>query len=166
MNKRTKCTANEKEFCRLIVVKGMTQYRAYCAIFQDELNAYCEKRPDIKRDVRASSAASRILKKWYVMEYVAKLEKSLEEMGTRKAFLSLEEKRKFLADVVRTPVGQVDEESPLAQEIRYGPDGSTTIKMPGKLNAIELDARLQGEFRDSMRLEVSEKVLDFTKAFK
>lgn len=63
--------------------------------------------------------------------------------------LTLAEKRKFLASIVRTPIGQVTESSPLAQKVkrRTDKDGSQTeeIELPGKLKALELDAHLAGE---------------------
>lgn len=59
--------------------------------------------------------------------------------------LTLAEKRKFLAEVVKTPVGKVSKDSQLAQEVRVD-EKSMTIKMPCKLKALELDAKLAGEF--------------------
>ena len=70
-----------------------------------------------------------------------------------KAFLSLVEKRQFLAQVVRMPAGMIDETSPLCQAVKVRADGAREIKMPNKLQALELDAKLAGEF--VTRLEVS-----------
>jgi hypothetical protein len=65
-----------------------------------------------------------------------------------KRVLSMSEKREFLASVVRTPIGNVDETSPLAQSVKYSGDGGKEIKMPGKLEALKLDAQLAGELTD------------------
>lgn len=80
------------------------------------------------------------------------LQKGLEA-GHNPAILTLKEKREYLASVVRTPVGEVNESSPLAQKVkrstRRDKDGAETeteeIEIPGKLRALELDARLAGE---------------------
>ena len=77
-----------------------------------------------------------------VMEKVAK-------EADAKAVMSGIERRKFLASVVRTPIGQLDENSPLVQSIerRTTPDGGESVKltMSDKLKAAELDAKLTGE---------------------
>jgi hypothetical protein len=59
--------------------------------------------------------------------------------------LSLAEKRSFLADVVRTPVGEVDVGNKLAQGIRYRDGEMVEMKMPDKISAVKLDAQLAGE---------------------
>jgi hypothetical protein len=59
--------------------------------------------------------------------------------------LSLAEKRSFLADIVRTPVGDVDVGNKLAQGVRYKDGEMVELKMPDKISAIKLDAQLAGE---------------------
>jgi hypothetical protein len=64
------------------------------------------------------------------------------------SILTARERLEFLAAVVRTPVGSIDEHSPLAQEvtIEEGEGRSRKkVKMPNKLDALTLDARLRGE---------------------
>ena len=77
-----------------------------------------------------------------VMEKVAK-------EAEAKAVLTGKERREFLASVVRTPIGKLDENSPLVQSIerRTTPDGGESVKitMSDKLKAAELDAKLTGE---------------------
>lgn len=58
--------------------------------------------------------------------------------------LSKHEKRAFLARIVRTPIGDVSAASDLCQEHTVT-EGMTKVKMPSKLQAIELDAKLAGE---------------------
>ena len=76
----------------------------------------------------------------------------MREEARRLSVLSLAEKRDFLARVVRTPIGQVDEKSDLCQEITDDEDPASgrskrKIKMPDKLRAIDLDAKLAGELQ-------------------
>lgn len=79
------------------------------------------------------------------------LQSTIEEHGNP-AILTLKEKREYLASIVRTPVGDVTENSPLAQKVKRtsrtdkgGTTDTEEIELPGKLRAIELDARLAGE---------------------
>lgn len=88
----------------------------------------------------------------------------LQTLDTDAAILSLAEKRRYLATIVRTPVGDVTERSPLAQKVkrRVDKDGGSSeeIELPGKLRAIELDARLAGELDGSASIGVSIQVLN------
>lgn len=68
----------------------------------------------------------------------------LQNQSVAKTLLTLEEKRQFLADVLRTPVGEVDESSPLCQSVKWSEAGKE-IKMPCKLKAIAQDNDLAGE---------------------
>ncbi|MCK9587764.1 MAG: terminase small subunit [Terrimicrobiaceae bacterium] len=107
----------------------------------------------------ACQAASRLLEKPHIKRYVNELIAKAKRKAERSRFLSLEEKREFLANVVRTPVGDVDEFSPLTQEVTHAADGSRKIKLPDKHRALELDARLMGEFQDTVRLDIGEKII-------
>lgn len=65
----------------------------------------------------------------------------------------MSEKRSFLRSVVTTPIGGITEHSVLAQSFkrssRTSRDGATVddyeLRMPDKLRALELDAKLAGE---------------------
>ena len=81
-------------------------------------------------------------------------EKVAGEEGRR--FLSLLEKRAYLAMVVRTPIGEIDEKSPLCQAVEWGKNGRK-IKMPDKLRALELDAKLAGELHESHEVDVVDR---------
>jgi len=67
------------------------------------------------------------------------------------SLLTAVERRKFIADVVRTPIGDVDGSSPLAQtcETRQLKNGgeATRVTMPDKLVALKLDAELAGDLK-------------------
>lgn len=73
--------------------------------------------------------------------------------------MSMVERREFLAKVVRTPVGEVDSNHVLAQEVtkRYDSNGnmlSETVRMPSKLDAVELDAKLAGDLSNGGQVVV------------
>ena len=74
---------------------------------------------------------------------------SLRETAFLANVLSLAEKRSFLADVVRTPVGKVDIGDKLAQGVRYRDGEIQELKMPDKISALKLDAQLAGELHES-----------------
>ena len=76
----------------------------------------------------------------------------LHEAVGKETLLSILEKRAFLAKVIRTPVGEVDENSPLALEVtcEEGKYGMTKkVKMVSKQAAIEIDNKMAGhDFKD------------------
>lgn len=66
--------------------------------------------------------------------------------------LTVAERRAFLAMVVRTPLSEIDENSPLCQSFKVTKNefgGSTEYKMVDKLRASELDAKMAGELVES-----------------
>ena len=65
----------------------------------------------------------------------------IEEIG---AFLTASERREYLARIVRTPIGLVNEQSDLCQYAEFTEQGRK-IKMPDKLTALKLDAQLCGD---------------------
>ena len=71
-----------------------------------------------------------------VREILAKVEK--------KTLLTIEERRQFLADVVRAEVSKIPLNSHLIQSIKTGKDG-TEIRLPDKVKSLELDAKMAGE---------------------
>jgi phage terminase small subunit len=82
-------------------------------------------------------------------ERVGNYYKKLREKSFEKDVLSLAEKRAFLARAVRTPVGEINEGSDLAQEVTYseGKEGSSRkVKVVDKLRAIEIDSKIAGDF--------------------
>jgi hypothetical protein len=56
-------------------------------------------------------------------------------------------RRRYLAAIALTPIGEIDMMSPLCQYYQTT-ETSTTIKMPDKIRALELDAKLAGELKD------------------
>ena len=81
-------------------------------------------------------------------------------VDARGTILTLKERREYLAKVVRTPIAEVNEQSVLCQEVnRDGETGAVTkIKMPGKLDALRLDAELAGELGSGARIRVGVQI--------
>lgn len=80
---------------------------------------------------------------------------TLREAEWKANVLSAQEKRAFLADIVRTPVGEVTENSPLCQSYKIDNEGKIEYKMPDKLKALELDAKLAGELREQAQVSAT-----------
>lgn len=136
-----KVNGRQAQFCRYVAT-GMPAGRAY------QMAGYSPKNND-----NADICASMLLKKDYVARYL----RSLKESTYIVDVLTLAEKRKGLADAWRTPVGEIDETSPLAQEVTYkdqlDKEGNVVyrekkVKMVGKIEAMKLDAQLAGELKD------------------
>ena len=69
----------------------------------------------------------------------------LKQPISDKFALTKDESLQFLADIVRTPIGKIDEMHPLAQAVKRSPEGNVVeVKMPAKLDALTLNAKLQG----------------------
>lgn len=139
-------TKRQQDFCRYLAA-GTPQWRAY------EMAGYGTTTR------RASEVAgSRLIRRPTVAAYF----RSLMQATWSKDFLSLAEKRNFNANIVRTPVGELTEFHPLAQEVKRkvftDKDGNTseevTIKMPSKLEAAKFDAQLAGELDERAQVNV------------
>jgi len=87
----------------------------------------------------AGQSAHVLLKKIEIWERVEELQ--LEHAS--KTALTAEEIHSFLRDVVKTPVGEIDENSPLCESVELTKFGRK-IKTPSKLKALELAAQMQG----------------------
>lgn len=120
-------------FARNVGIKGMSAAEAYREVFGSKgqtaevngckLRAKCELR-------------------------IAEFREEAAARAKEKDFLTIEEKRAFLAKVVRTPLAEVSRESELCQEwseTTTKDGGSERIKMPSKLDAIKLDNELAPE---------------------
>ncbi len=97
----------------------------------------------------AGSAGGRLLKNVQIQQRMAELQQKAAEG----AVMSLQEKLEYLAAVKRTPIGEVNETSPLCQSVEWTESGKK-LKMPDKLKAIELSAKLQGEFKERVEVQV------------
>ncbi len=112
------------------------------------------------------------------IEGVAERIADLQEMAAAKTVMSLTEKRQYLADIVRACPSEIDGDSPLCQGVEYTVSGgvrgrlrrgnadrgneetepevkTVRVKLPDKLKAIELDAKLAGELKGDNGTQVS-----------
>ncbi len=132
MPKRDKtsiATEKKKEFARLLVESKLSKADAY-------RKAY--KRKDMSNDA-ASKAASRLSKDGEVLRMIDELNAQLD----RSAIATKQECLEFLTAVLRTPIGEVGEDSPLCQEVAYT-DSGMRKKMPGKIEAVRELSKLAG----------------------
>jgi phage terminase small subunit len=131
-------TPRREMFCHHVAA-GMTQTNAYRQAFSTPNGAKY-----------ATVSASKLMKREDIQQRIEELKEYV--MASRA--LSKNEKRAFLADIVRTPIGEIDEKSPLAKEVTYDitdrPDGSTTtvkkVKAHDKLAALAEDSKLSGDY--------------------
>ena len=108
----------------------------------------------------AEAGASQLLRHPKVAAYVNEVRAAAKAKGEEAAYLTLEEKRKFLRDVVTTPIGEIDERNKLAQALKVTKDGRE-IKLPDKLRALELDAKLAGELKDKVEIDASPELAEW-----
>jgi len=81
---------------------------------------------------------------WLQCRGVRERIRELQEENNRKSQLSREEALQWLAAVIKTPVGQVHTDHPLAQSYKLDNDGNLEVRMPSKIEAIALLAKLNG----------------------
>lgn len=81
-------------------------------------------------------------------------EQALAERANSEALWERERLQRWLIEVITTPVGEIGPDHPLAQEYRVGKDGSTTVKMPGKMAAAELLSRISGFLVHEQKIDV------------
>lgn len=145
----------------------------WCALVasgEDRAAAYrqaCTKAGETMSNDAARQGALRLSQNVACQREVSRLRKAAEKMagGT---VLTILEKRLYLASVVRTPLGKINEHSPLCQELfrskrKADEDGTEPlpgmgeqlefwitekVKKPDVLRAIELDSKLAGEFSE------------------
>lgn len=132
MSKRDKtsiATEKKKEFARLLVESKLSKADAYRKAYN---------RKDMNNDA-ASKAASRLSKDGEVLRMIDELNAQLD----RSAIATKQECLEFLTAVLRTPIGEVGEDSPLCQEVAYT-DSGMRKKMPGKIEAVRELSKLAG----------------------
>lgn len=126
---KTKVTEKKKEFARLLVAEKLSKADAYRKAYN---------RKDMSNDA-ASKAASRLSKDGEVLRIIDELNAQLD----RSAIATKQECLEFLTAVLRTPIGEVGEDSPLCQEVAYT-DSGMRKKMPGKIEAVRELSKLAG----------------------
>ena len=126
---KSRTTEKKKEFARLLVETKLSKADAY-------RKAY--KRKDMSNEA-ASKAASRLSKDAEIVRMIDELNALLD----RSAIATKQECLEFLTAVLRTPIGEVGEDSPLCQEVAYT-DSGMRKKMPGKIEAVRELSKLAG----------------------
>jgi hypothetical protein len=127
----------QARFCHLLSL-GLPMGQAYIEA------GYLRKDGKIPEAREALQSGSHLLAQPKVKAYFS----MLREAAFLANVLSLAEKRSFLADIVRTPIGAVDVNDKLAQGVRYKDGEMIELKIPDKISALKLDAQLAGELQE------------------
>lgn len=133
-----------RRVCELVVA-GKPAGRAY------ELAGYAA------RGDAADVNASKLLRTPKVAEYLQKLrdEASVVAEYTRDDLVG------FLVEVIKTPVGNIGEKSPLAQKVKVDEAGGFLIEMPNKMAAAKQLAEVMGWNKpQEVKVDLSEKLAD------
>ena len=169
MAKSDQLNDRQRKFAEQIVA-GLTSKDAYFSAF-----------PRCKSPKTASSEGSKLQKKPKVAAFIVGLRERVAKASESALTLSMKERREFLARVVRTAIEDIDESSDLCQSAEYqvtgGPRGKLRrgsmesgnessseemtvlkIRVPDKLRAIELDAKLAGDLQEGGNIEVKTSV--------
>jgi hypothetical protein len=116
-----------ERFCQL-VSSGVSRSEAY----RQATGAQAGKNADANSD------------DWLQCRGVRERIRELQQENNRKSELSREEALRWLGAVIKTPVGQVHTGHPLAQSYKLDSDGNLEIRMPSKIEALALLAKLNG----------------------
>jgi len=124
------------------------EHKAYCRARADgtlgKREAYLAAYPNVSRS-SAPTLANRLDRKPEIRAEIERLQKKTETATV----LSRQEKREFLARVVRAKIAEVDETSDLvdSKTLYYDKEGNlirTVLKLPGKATCIEIDNKMAG----------------------
>lgn len=180
----SRLSERQENFCQNVVTGGMSEHAAYadafgCAPASARTSASrLMTQPDVikridKLRLMAASPEREQIKELVTKEVTEAVVEALtnsEEVqhiinGTvtklarlSATLLTTAERRSFLAMVVRTPIADIDDTSPLAQSVEYELKGAgrdkegrmvMKVKTPDKIRASELDAKMAGELIES-----------------
>lgn len=88
--------------------------------------------------------ASILLSDPKVSERVSELRKMAEEALERRLGWNKEKALTYLVEILETPIGEVDQDHRLAQEIGYDSEGQMKIKLPSKSDAMKQLSAMTG----------------------
>lgn len=134
-----------EEFAQL-VGNDIAPGAAYSQVYGCKAKTGREKGCRLKKDVNVTARIAEIRQGF--RQHLDRF-----EPGVARKYLTRERSLELLAMIAETPIGQIDEKSPLCQAIEYRTtpgnrerEGFETIKvkMPSKIQAIELSARILG----------------------
>lgn len=128
----------ELRFCQEYTLSGqlLDAMKQVCAVHE------------LKNEHSLRMRAVSLLKKPLVKRYMKHLQDRLEDIGVA----SMVEVQMFLTNAIRTPIGMIDDESPLCQKkvvtVRTAKDGSktetTTLESVSKMDAAKTLIRMKG----------------------
>lgn len=122
---------------RVYASKGTTSETSGCKLKKKLTERIAEIRKGVERHLAA----------------IGEVEAAKAETALIPLFLSQERSLSLLAGIALTPIGEIDEKSPLCQSVKYkvapgkqGREGYQLLeyRMPDKIRAIELHAKLMG----------------------
>jgi len=119
-------------FCQA-VANGSTGVQAY----RDEISDGCTTKT-------AMEQASRMLADRNVSARVEELQKLAETTLEKRLGWNKEKALTYLVEILETPVGEVDQDHRLAQEIGYDSEGRMKVKLPSKGDAMKQIAAMGG----------------------
>lgn len=123
-------TERQQKFCEIVAMGTMSIAKAWMASGHE-----------CKNLVVAQKAASRARALPHIKAYLADLNAERRE----NCILTKEEMERYLSRAILTPAGEVDESSELCESYEDA-DGKVKVKMPSKIRAAEILAKLRGYF--------------------
>jgi hypothetical protein len=127
--------SRQRKFCELVAA-GSTNKAAYFAAY-----------PRCKAERTAETESWRLRRIPAIKAYIAELTQQAQAAAVTSMTLTMAERREFLAKIIRSAPGEINEKDAICQGFKFTRDGRE-FKMPDKLRAIELDAKLAGELKD------------------
>jgi phage terminase small subunit len=131
------------------IASGLNQTEAYRAAYPKATTA------------TAGANGHELLKNTEITAEIARLREAAKNAADGPV-LTLADKLKFLAEVVQTNVGEINEDSRLCQEFTdevTAMGAKKKYKMPCKLRALELHAKLSGELSDKVQVSADADLL-------
>ena len=126
----------------MILKARISRFCEHVAMGVNATHAYLIDHPNANH-VSANGGSQQYLRRPEVQAEIRRLRAQAQEVAGP-AFLSLTEKRRFLARVVRAQIALLPDDSDLWQSVRYCKSG-TFFKLPDKIEAIRLDNELSGD---------------------
>lgn len=115
------------------IVEGYPQAKAYRIAYSKGSNV---------KDSTCASNGNKLLKIARVAREIERLRKLIED----DTVMSVKYKRQVLKRIVDTPLGAINEGSPLAQSVMESVDGTIKITKPSIVSAIAEDNKLAGHY--------------------
>lgn len=135
MATNTKLTQRQRKFAELIAGGAPAE------------TAYIEAYPRCRAEATAARESGRLLELPEIVTAIKTAREAKAGGEESKLVMTTMERRKFLARIIRTAPSEVTESDPVCQSYKVT-DKTHEVKMPCKLRALELDAKLAGELKE------------------